>query len=498
MALSLGSTLLLALAALVFLRYLVRSFKAYFVSPLRHLPTVHETVLIPYYGIGAVFKMDGFLRLEKVHRRKGRVVRLHSQVVSLADPVLVRRVLKTSDLPKGPNYAFFTPPTMAESVFSTRNRDYHRVRRKLHSLSFSLKYIAGLETYMVSAWNSLLRRTEEEIASSPTGEAVVELCSSFNAVTNDVIGATAFGQSFESVRSSGHPFLKQSARILRLFILWAVFPITRGWLGMDTVRYVKEFVGAVISERKELLARNPEAAPKDILQNLVLAEDAESGTRLNEEEITSEALTLLIAGADTTAYTVSWSLYLLATHPQYLESLRAELSSACKDGNFSHEVLKNLPLLNGVISEALRLYPVAAGLTRQVGAEGFPIEHEGKTIVLPPGTEVVLGFWTMNHDPAIWKEASEFRPERWSFEGKEEGDGPRWCRRDAFFPFSEGSRDCIGKNFALQELRVLVAHFVSAFDFRMARPEEKVEPREKFIIAPSTGRLDVIVRRRKD
>ena len=230
---------------------------------------------------------------------------------------------------------------------------------------------------------------------------------------------------------------------------------------------------------------------------MINAEDSETGAKLNTEQVAAEALTLLVAGADTTSTTTSWTVLLLHENPKYVGLLREELKTIPKEnGQFPHAALKNLPLLNGIIYEGLRLFNVAGGVSREAPLGGLTFEYKGQQIAVPAGTEVVLPFWTLHHDEKLWTRAHDFWPERWNEEENEEGPvGPRPCRRDAFFGFSAGTRDCIGKNFAWQEARVMLAHFVDAFDFELA-PGCDPQPREQFIIAPGDGKIDLIVRKR--
>jgi cytochrome P450 len=288
----------------------------------------------------------------------------------------------------------------------------------------------------------------------------VNLCKDFNAVTNDVIGSTAFGQSFNSVSlPDRHPLVRHTAAVLEGIIYYILIPPSykywRWFPVAKSIDFVRTFVSDVIRQRKDLIKeKGIDAAPQDILQNLVMAEDAESGTRLNEEEVLSESLTLLVAGADTTSHTLSWTCYLLARNPQYIPLLLAELATVTLENNrFSHNQLKNLPLLNAIISEGLRLFPVAGtALLRKVGPNGFVVPFNGSDVVLAEGTELVIPIWTLHRSPAIWQRAEEFWPERWFVDDlsapvkkTEAAAGPGVCRRDSFFPFSEGSRDCIGK-----------------------------------------------------
>lgn len=187
--------------------------------------------------------------------------------------------------------------------------------------------------------------------------------------------------------------------------------------------------------------------------------------------------------------------------------------------DLTHSNLKNLPLLNGIIYEGLRLYSIVPGLTRCVPTGGFAVEHEGQKIVIPEGTWVNVATRPAHCDPNVWQRANEFWPERWIGDhDSDEKGGPSRVRKDAFFPFSEGSRsvtlpimmyrlthhmpllrlnrDCLGKTFGWQEMRLVLANFVFTFDFELA-PGCDPQPLEYFIVTPKDGRMDFIMRKRK-
>lgn len=434
--------ILLAVLGYFLARHVFNVFHAYFVSPLRCLPTAHRLILDPFYGIVRAFQRTRHIMVQEAHSQLGPVVRVGPTAVSLADPVLAHRVLKTEDLVKSTIYDALVPPGMVPGVFNARDKEYHRVRRKLHSLSFSLKYLAGLEPAMHSAYEEFEKLTLDKIGSSPEKAVEINALQSFGAIANDVIGLTAFGQSFDSVKlEKEHPFVHHTGRILMSTLLWILFPFTKVRHPLlpatKSLDFVRDFVDRVISERKQLIAQDPSSVPQDILQNLISAQDPDSGKGFTDAEVLAESITLLIAGADTTSTTISWTLYLLSQSPEYIPKLRAELATV---PSLTHADLKNLPLLNGILSEGLRLFNVAGGISRTPGPSGFAITLAGRRIVIPEGTEIIIPFWTLHRDPGLWERANEFWPERWFDSDDKEKEGPRRVRRDAWFPFSEGTR----------------------------------------------------------
>lgn len=300
---SLATQLILLLLAYYLIRHLFAVLHAYFVSPMRVLPTAHKLVLFPSYGFLKDLERIKFLLIEDYHLHWAKVVRLGPSLVSIADPLLARRVIKIDDLAKSPIYNSSIAPSMVPSVFNATNREYHRMRRKLHSLSFSTKYLSGLEPAMQAAYDAFERATLEKIKHSSTGtEITINAFQAFGAITNDVIGITSLGQSFNSVAmDEEHPFVHHSAQILLACVLWYLFPFTQTYHPLlpatKSIDFIRRFITGVVKERKEHMARNPGAVPQDILQNLIVAQDPDSGKGFSDEDVIAEVLTLLTAGA---------------------------------------------------------------------------------------------------------------------------------------------------------------------------------------------------------
>ncbi|KAI9007810.1 cytochrome P450 [Hyaloraphidium curvatum] len=507
--------LLLAGVALAYALFLLlRSFAAHvyaaYIAPTKHIPGRAWT---PFADLWAMVAGTGHERLAADHARLGPVVRLAPKVVSVIDPKEAFRILHAVDLPKARLYDMFVPPSMVPSVFSARDREYHRVRRRLLAPSFGLKHIAGREPQVMAVWDAFEAHVDGLVAAAEKGEAAVDACSESCNFASDVMGRAAFGMDFGTVGSAAKdPFLAAFNQAFDAVLYYYLVPASYTFYrllpvakAIDTVRGTGS---RIVEERRALAKKDPAAAPRDLLEDLVRAHDAESGIRLTTEEVVAECTTVHFAGADTTGTTLTWVLYLLARHPRHADAVRREVAGVPSAGekHIPHAELRNLPMLNAVINEALRLLPAGGGgASREVPPEGYELDVGGRKVPLPEGTEVIVHTWSMHRSPALWERADEFWPERWigdegseasEAEGEIKGEGPRRCRRDAFLPFSAGSRDCIGKNFALQELRLFTVHFLRRYDFRLAGTGGEIRAAEEFLIVPEGRKLPLLVRRR--
>lgn len=178
----------------------------------------------------------------------------------------------------------------------------------------------------------------------------------------------------------------------------------------------------------------------DLLAALVRADE------LSDGEIRDHAVTLLLAGHETTANALAFAFHLLARDPDAERKLHAEVGGVLGDAAPRPDDSGRLPFCRAVISEALRLYPPSWAMGRQALAE-----HPVSTGVVAPGDLVVLPQWVVHRDPRWWPDPERFRPDRWL------GRGPRERPRWAYFPFGAGLRRCIGEGFAWTEATLALA-----------------------------------------
>ena len=189
----------------------------------------------------------------------------------------------------------------------------------------------------------------------------------------------------------------------------------------------------------------------DLLSTLIEATD-ESGARMDDEQLRDEVLTLLLAGHETTALTLTYSFDLLGRYPHVREKLEAELDAVLGKRAPTFEDLPRLSYTDKVIKESMRLFPPGAVMLRQATADDVV---SGWTI--PAGAVVAFAQWIVHRD-ARWFETPElFLPERWTKEFEES------LPRFAYFPFGGGPRICVGASFAMMEAPLLLASIAQKF-----------------------------------
>jgi len=295
------------------------------------------------------------------------------------------------------------------------------------------------------------------------------------AITQAIVAKTLFDADVsEAAWDVGHAlhvltedFMRRRAR---LFELPAFVPTPARRRNRAAIAQLDRIVYGIIATRR---ASGEDRG--DLLSILLAARDADDGSRMTDQQVRDEIMTLFLAGHETTAVALSWTWYLLAQHPDVEKRLADELGTLL-DGRLP--TVADLPRLRYaemVVTESMRLYPPAFMLTRRVVE---PFEIGGHRIEAE--TALIMSQWITQRDPR-WFDAPEvFQPERW------EHDLAKRLPRYAYFPFGGGPRLCIGNTFALMEATLLLATIAQRFRFALA-PRASVTPLLSVTLRPAHG-----------
>uniref|UniRef100_A0ACD5YVL4 Uncharacterized protein n=1 Tax=Avena sativa TaxID=4498 RepID=A0ACD5YVL4_AVESA len=220
------------------------------------------------------------------------------------------------------------------------------------------------------------------------------------------------------------------------------------------------------------------------LLSLLLAAGDEGGEKrraMTSRELVDECKTFFFGGHETTALAVSWTLLMLAAHPDWQRALREELREVAGDGPLDATALSRLTKMGWVLNEVLRLYPPSPNVQRQA-LHDVTLNDGAAPVIIPKGTNMWIDVVAMHHDEALWgADANEFRPELFAA-GAQGG-----CRhRLGYLPFGFGGRICVGRNLTGMEYRVVVAMVLRRFELAVA-PEYRHAPRIMLSLRPSDG-----------
>jgi cytochrome P450 len=212
----------------------------------------------------------------------------------------------------------------------------------------------------------------------------------------------------------------------------------------------------------------------DLLSMLMAARD-EDGSAMSDRQLRDEIMTFLLAGHETTAVSLSWTLYLLSQNPEAGNKLRQELDAVLAGRTPQLEDMARLPYTDKVVKESMRLYPPAWSLARTTAKE---IEVGGYR--LPLGANVVMSPWIMHRDPRFFDRPEQFDPDRWTAEATQK------LPRFAYFPFGGGPRLCIGASFAMMEATLLLATIAQRFQLNLV-PGHPVTAQPGITLRPRHG-----------
>jgi len=214
------------------------------------------------------------------------------------------------------------------------------------------------------------------------------------------------------------------------------------------------FLDRVIAARQSLPAT--EGAPRDLYELLLSARDPESGAGFDHAQLRDEVSTMILAGHETTAVTLFWSLYLAALYPAQQAALSAEVSGLDLSEAGAADSLAQMPQIRAHVDEALRLYPPAFLLVRQAREADSIMGH-----AVAAGTTITISPWVIHRHRARWNEPDAFDPSRFL-------PGATPPERYAYMPFGAGPRICVGAQFALTEAVLVLARLMQRFRFALS------------------------------
>jgi len=324
----------------------------------------------------------------------------------------------------------------------TSERDLWKRQRRMMQPAFHRERVAAYGARMVEI-------TDAALAHWHTGE-VRDVHKDAMALTLKIVSDTLFGDDevpSEEVSQALDDVLRRFDGVIALLPEW--LPFQRFTRFRNAISRLDEVVYAVVSRRRR--ERTNERG--DLLSILLNAQDEDDGTKMSDTQLRDEVLTLLIAGHETVANTLTWACYLVSQHPDAEKNLTDEADAL--NGPATAHDLPKLPYTTAVLHESMRLFPPAWAIGREVAEAweiaGFPADR---------GMQVTIFPWVVHRDPRFFSEPLRFRPERWL-------DGStKSIPTYAYFPFGGGQRLCIGRPFAMLEGALVLATVVRRFRLR--------------------------------
>jgi cytochrome P450 len=423
--------------------------------------------------------------LAQCGERYGPVVRFpmpRSEVWLISDPVDVRRVLQSNHKAYGKRtIQYDTLALVTGSGLLASDADLWRRMRRVMSPAFHHDLVASMASSVHAVCAAWVDRTVRDDA-----ETELDLDAAMLELTLEIVAATLLGGKLagradhlvEAVMTALHVVVAKAQQPL---------PIPESWPtpGHRRLRGAMAVLDGAVDD--VIVARRRGGAGADTLWLLITAMDEGLASAA---EVRDEVVTLIVAGHETVAATLTWTWVLLAGHPEAEQRVQAEVD-ACPEagpGGWDVDILERLPYTRAVIDECLRLYPPAWVITRR--------SLEADTLggfELPAGATVIVSPYAIHRDAQWWPNPERFDPERFLGETSpsESGTGPL-----TYLPFGAGPRLCIGRDLALMEAPLVVATLARVLRARPVRPAS-VRPDFGVTLRPKGGLQASVVRRRQ-
>ena len=423
-------------------------------------PPAERQPLVPPYPPRAPDDMTAFGRMRAMRQSvistwgqrayqedviQGRFLGRSSFILNNADAIRHVLVDNYENYTRTPAGIRVLRPVLGQGLLIAEGKAWKHQRRTL-APAFTPRAVSLLVPHMVAVTDETVARLKAK-AGGP-----VDLREVMQRMTLEIAGRTMFSFGMDEHGPALRDFVMEyGARLARPHLLDLMLPLSwpspQDFARARFRRRWTAFVAMLMAERRAA-GKNEGAPPRDLFDLMGAARDPETGNAFTDEQLGDEVATMILAGHETTATALFWSLYLLALDPVTQNEVAAEASAVAADGEPDIERLK---FTRAVIDETMRLYPPAFLIARAAhGADtvaGLPVRPRDVILIAP---------WLLHRHEKLWREPNAFVPSRFMPPAPPPD-------RFAYLPFGVGARVCIGAHFALVEATLALARLIRAF-----------------------------------
>lgn len=431
-------------------------------------------------GVLPEFRKDPAGFLERMARQYGDVVYIplgRQHIYCVSHPDAIRDVLVTHQNKFKKSRMLERARVLLGDGLLTSEGDHHRRQRRLVQPAFHRDRLAGYGAVMVERSAAVRDQWKP-------GEPF-DVLQEMMRLTLAIVAKTLFSTDVDSEAGDIHAALTEVFGLFEIILM--PFSEILEKLPLPSVRRFQRARQRLDKTIYRLIAER-RAHPRDtgdLLSMLLLASDEEGdapGRGMTDTQVRDEALTLFLAGHETTANALTWAWYLLSQNPGAERSFHAELDQVLAGRLPSVEDLPRLRYSESIFAETLRLYPPAWGIGRRA-LEDFSVGE----FVIPARSVVLMSPYVVHRDPRWFADPIVFRPERWL---TDDPARPKF----AYFPFGGGARVCIGERFAWMEGTLLLAAIGQRWRLRL-EPGHRVETHARITLRPKFGMRMIAERR---
>lgn len=390
---------------------------------------------------------------------------LHKKMIAITSPECAQSIFKlnSNNFPRGGQRKALEA-VLGLGLITQEGRLWKHHRRVVAQafrpdfLEYSLNQNSRLVSKLLTRWDELA--TQEESVDIVDETRRITLSVIVRALFSVDIDLSKNRKLYQAIVSANHLMFTRHTSIVPLPD-WVPTPLNRKIKATRSV--MDTFISAALAEKESSRSDTTE----DIADHFLKAEDA---GELERQQIYDEIRTLLVAGFETTATSLAWTLYLLARNPKVCESWRRELDEVLGGSSPTWDHINLLPVTENIVMEGLRIYPPAYGLTRTSIEDTTIADYR-----LPANASLLLSIYGIQNSQEYWQDPEEFDPSRFATDWPE----------DAFIPFGMGKHICIGSRFSILESMLILASIGQRFEISLADPIE-VEPNAQVTLLPAS------------
>lgn len=390
-----------------------------------------------------------------------RVATVARKVVIASHPDIAKHILVDHNRDFKKSYDYEILKLVLGQGLLTSDGDFWLKQRRLAQPAFHRKRLDLLFGIMLDEAHQLRDRWKGfQQAGKP-----FELANEMITVTVNIVARALFGTHLgESIKAIGknitilNTFISDRAKNPFLPPVWVPSRQNRAYRRAS--KEMDEIIYGIIQDRR----KNPEGRD-DLLAMLMEARDEETGEGMTDLQLRDEILTLFIAGHETSAISLCWTLILLSQNPEIRSKAQQEIREVIGEREITLEDIPKLAYIRRILDESLRLYPPAWVVGRKTLSDtdvaGFLVEKD---------VNIIISTYLIHRHPACWENPEAFDPDRFLPERSQDR------HKYAYFPFGGGPRLCIGNNFALMEMTMLLAVILQSFTPEAQQAEWEPEP----------------------
>lgn len=412
-------------------------------------------------------KYDGAYRLGSIFKK----------VAVIDKPEYVKHILQDNNKNYTKSFGYEVLGLLLGNGLLTSEGDFWRKQRRLAQPAFHRDKLALLVDTMVSCTEDLCKEMDKHEGKE------VDLSKQMMSVTLNIVAKAMFSSDIKDlVQTVGHEIDVANelavARINNPFKLPVWVPTPGNLKEQRSIKVLDDIMIGIIERRRASGEKHD-----DLLQMLMDVQDEDTGEQMTDRQLRDECMTIFLAGHETTALALSWGWYVLDQNPKELEKLFNEVDTVLEGRTPTLSDLPNLPYTKMLVDEILRMYPPAWVIGRRPIEDDVVGDH-----LIKADTNILMPVYHIQHNKEIWGDPEVLRPERFSKEEMKDK------HRYAYFPFGGGPRLCIGNNFALMEMQLIIAMLAQRYRFKL---RENYKPElDPLITLRAKGGMPMTVTRR--